>query len=233
MVVGGDGGDGGGWGFASWERSTKYCTCGKICTSRFTKSCACHEICTSRLTKCFACHEICSSGFTTCFACHEVCTSRFTKCCAFHEICTFRWTKCCVGHQSAFQDSHGAALTRRFAARASKDNIKIPKRSFRAISESEPHVGFHDSKVLHLPRNLHFEVKPLRSFSPVTKSLLWTTKDTRFPLRLPREVTTMSENVRKCARHHYESAVATSTRSSQPDFASLRSRSALRRFREA
>ena len=27
-----------------------------------------------------------------------------------------------------------------------------------------------------LPRNLHFEAKPLRSLAPVTKSRLWTTK---------------------------------------------------------
>ena len=48
-MVGGVGGDGGGWGFASWERSTKHCFCHKICTSRSTKYCTCHEACTSTL----------------------------------------------------------------------------------------------------------------------------------------------------------------------------------------
>ena len=51
----------GGWGFASWERSTKYCACHEICTSRSTKHCTCHEICTSGPTKYCTCHEICTS----------------------------------------------------------------------------------------------------------------------------------------------------------------------------
>ena len=37
------------------------------------------------------------------------------------------------------------------------------------------------SKLLHLPRNLHFEVKPLQSLAPVTKSRLWTSKARDFP----------------------------------------------------
>ena len=37
------------------------------------------------------------------------------------------------------------------------------------------------SKVLHLPRKLHFEVKHVRSLAPVTKSRLWTTKTRGFP----------------------------------------------------
>ena len=49
------------------------------------------------------------------------------------------------------------------------------------------------SKVLHLPRNLHFEVK--QPLAPVTKSRLGTTKTRGFPFA-PRKVTTMSENAR-------------------------------------
>ena len=45
-----------------------------------------------------------------------------------------------------------------------------------------------------LPRNLHLEVKPLRSLAPATKSQTVDHENTRFPLRLPRKVTTMSEN---------------------------------------
>ena len=37
------------------------------------------------------------------------------------------------------------------------------------------------SKALCLPRNLHMEVKPLRSLAPVTKSRLWSTKARGFP----------------------------------------------------
>ena len=52
----------------------------------------------------------------------------------------------------------------------------------------------------------------------------------RFPLRLPRKVTTMSENAHGTTA---ESAVPASTRRGQPYFASLRSRNALRGLREA
>ena len=55
------------------------------------------------------------------------------------------------------------------------------------------------SKVLHLPRNLHFEVKPLRSLAPVTTCRLFGPPKTR--------------------GYH-------------PELTSLRSRNALRRFRE-
>ena len=37
------------------------------------------------------------------------------------------------------------------------------------------------SKVLHLPRKLHFAVKRLRPLAPVTKSRLWSTKTRGFP----------------------------------------------------
>ena len=59
-------------------------------------------------------------------------------------------------------------------------------------------LHFEVHKVLgrpRLPRNLHFEVKPLRSLVPVTKSTL-DHGNTRFPLRLPRSVTT---TCKKCA----------------------------------
>ena len=58
------------------------------------------------------------------------------------------------------------------------------------------------SKVLRLPRNLHFEVKPLRSLLPVTKSRLGTTKTRGFPCAC-------HHHDRKCARHHNESAAPT------------------------
>ena len=45
--------------------------------------------------------------------------------------------------------------------------------------------------------------------------------------------TKSDHHVRKCARHHNESAAAGSTRRGHPAFASLRSRSARRQLREA
>ena len=63
------------------------------------------------------------------------------------------------------------------------------------------------SKVLRLPRNLHVKVKPLRSLAPVMKSRLSTTKT-----RGLAPAAKSDHHVRKCARHHNESAVARSTR---------------------
>ena len=90
-------------------------------------------------------------------ACHELCTLkflsalRFTNRCACYEIYTSRFT--CSGPATAFRCKN-----------ASNDTIQIPKRSFRArqftalsrnLSASKVSTV---SKVLRLPRNLHFEV---------------------------------------------------------------------------
>ena len=55
-------------------------------------------------------------------------------------------------------------------------------------------LHFEVHKVLHLPRKLHFEAKHPRSLAPVRKSRLKAPKH-EVPLRLPRKVTTMCENV--------------------------------------
>ena len=81
------------------------------------------------------------------------------------------------------------------------------------------------SKVLHLPRNLHFEVKPLLS--------------RKVDFGAPKHevshapATISDHHVRKCARRHNESAVVRSTRRGQADFVGLRSRNALRGLRES
>ena len=71
--------------------------------------------------------------------------------------CTLRFTKCCACRE-------------------------ICKRA--TCSKATTHCTCHEiraskittmSKVLQLPRNLHFEAKPLRSLAPVTKSRSWTT----------------------------------------------------------
>ena len=98
-----------------------------------------------------SCHDICTSRFTKCGGCHEICTSRFTKCCACHEICTLRVTERCACH----------VQMSRFTA---------------PVTKSELLDDHHMSKVVHLPRKLHLEVKPFRSLAPVTKSRLWSAK---------------------------------------------------------
>ena len=114
-----------------------------VAKSRFTKCCACHEICTSRFTKCCACHEICTSRFTKRCTCHEICTCRSTcKCCACHEICA--------------------------QATCPKVTIHCLRLSRNRSSSTIANM----SKVLHLPRKLHFEAKQLRSLAPVTTSRL-------------------------------------------------------------
>ena len=50
------------------------------------------------------------------------------------------------------------------------------------------------SKVLCLQRNLHFEVSPLRSHCTCHEKPTLDHQNTRFPLRLPRKVTTMCEH---------------------------------------
>ena len=166
----------------SASESTKHYACHEICTSRFTKRYACHEICTSRFAKRCTCHKMCTSRFTKCCACHEICTSRFTKCCACHEICTSRFTKCCACHEiytSRFTTCHEMCTSRFTKCCACHE-----------ICTNEPQISkSHDSlhlsrnlssstittmsKVLRLPRKLHFKVKQLRSLAPATKSRFW------------------------------------------------------------
>ena len=141
--------------------------------------------------------------------------------------------------KSAFRGSPGAAFRGSQStapATKSANEPQVQKLRFMAPVTKERLEDDHDSdhdQSTTLPRRLHFDAKPLGSLAPITKSRLWTTKTRGFPLRLPRKVTTMSENSRKCARRHNESTVATSARRGHPDFASLRSQNAPREFREA
>ena len=95
-------------------------------------------------------------------------------------------------------------------------------------SANEPHPERRSppskiTKVLCLPRNLHFEVKPAPIPCTCHEKSTLDHENTRFPLHLPRKVTTMCEN-----------AHGTTTRAQSleapaaghPDFASLRSRNA-------
>ena len=153
-------------------------------------------------------------------ACHKICTSRSTKYCACHELCTSRSTlrgpqSAAPATKSARQDSHHAALPRRrlrqhqdaktrvflrclnIRATARKSRLTAPATNTKYVLTTTM------SKVLHLPRNLYIDIKPLRSPAPVTKSTLDQVSVA--------SATKGDHHVRKCARHHNESAVSKST----------------------
>ena len=114
-------------------------------------------------------------------ACREVCTLRFTKCCPCLEV----HKVLCLPRSLHFKSHKVARRNLHFKVH------KVLRTAPTTILESPPHVESHDSlhlsrnqsaskttttsKVLHLPRNLHFEVSRLRSLAPVTKSRLCTT----------------------------------------------------------
>ena len=106
--------------------------------------------------------------------------SRFTRCCACHEICTSRSTKVLrVQRNLHFKVRQVRRLPHNLqTSHVSKSHDSLrPSRNLRSSTITTM------SKVLHLPRKLHFEVKQLQSLAPV-----------RFPLRLPRKVTSMYQN---------------------------------------
>ena len=126
-----------------------------------------------------------------------------------------------------------------------KGSIMMPKCCFRSrlrpVSENEPHVQKSRftapaTKPEHAEESHHVQSTALakksvhrRKAAPISCtrykiSRLWTTKSLA-------PATNNDHQVRKCARHHNESAVLKNTRASPPDFGSLRSRNALRRSR--
>ena len=181
---------------------TMRCACHEICTSRFTMRCACHEICTSRFTKCCACHEICTSRFTKCFTkcctCHEICTSRSTKCCACHEVCTSRFTKCCACHE---------ICTSRFTKRYTCHEICTSRPATK--SANEPHVQKSRLTTPVTKSDLLDDHHHVQSAAPATKTAFRSEtapipctchekstlehQNTRFPLHLPRRLTTIRQ----------------------------------------
>ena len=124
-------------------------------------------------------------------ACHETCTSRSTKCCTCHEICTSRSQSAVPATKSA-NEPH--VQKSRFTAPVTKS--ELPDDHHHVQSAAPATKTALRSKTAPIPCTCH------------EKSTL-EHQNTRFPLRLPRKVTTM---YRKCARHHNESAVARSTR---------------------
>ena len=123
-------------------------------------------------------------------------------------------------------------------------NIKAPKRSFRARL---PPISEHVQKSRFCACH---EIRARQRLPPKCCACheTYTSKQNRSdPWCLSRKAdfeppkhevslapaTKSDRRARKCARRHNESAVATSARRAPPDFVSLRSRGALRRFREA
>ena len=75
----------------------------------------------------------------------QICTSRFTKCCACNKVHTSRSTKFCASHEICKSSFTSRSPAKAICSKStSKDNIKIPKCSFRLrlppISEKEAHV---------------------------------------------------------------------------------------------
>ena len=122
-----------------------------------------------------------------------------------------------LGSQSAvYTEPHTIHCTCR-----SRNEIRGPRRSPPCPKRCACH---------EIIRNLHFEVKPLRSLAPVTNKVDFGPPKHEVFLA---PATKSDHHARKCARRYNESAVATSTRRRHPDFASLRTRNTLRGFREA
>ena len=146
------------------------------------------RICTSRFTKCCACHKICTSRFTKYCACHEICTSRFTKCCACYVNLHFEVQSATPATKSVLQGPQSIRYCSCHLPHVEKSRCTAP------VTKSERVEDHHHVHSAASATKSALQSKPLRSLASVTKSRLWTTKSTRFPLHLPRKVTTMSQN---------------------------------------
>ena len=111
-------------------------------------------------------------------SCHEICTLRFTKCCTCHEICASRVTECCACHEICER------VTR------AKSRFTAP------VTKSELLDDHHHVQRAAPATKSAFRSKPLRSRAPIVEKSALEHQNARFPLRLPRKVTTMCENAR-------------------------------------
>ena len=240
------------------SRLTKCCAyenCTPVTKSaRFTKRCACHEICTSSEI-----HKALCLPRNLHFEAHKVLRLPRNLHFEVHKVLRLSQNPHFEVHKATTNSAHRGSQS---AAPVTKSSLSIKIREGhrfgslgarallsskngcrrRARTDPKPHVektGFAAPVTRSERLEDHHHVQ---SAAPATKSALLSMipctchqkstldhQNMRFPLCLPRKVTTMSEN----ARGHNESAVARSTRSSHPDFASLRSRNAHRGFREA
>ena len=199
------------------SRSTKYCVCHEICSLRFTMCCACHAICTSRSAKCCSCHEIWSSS-----------AAPATNSALWSSSVLWGSQTAAPATKSTLQDSPAAALQLRFAARTLPTTpSRYQNAAFARDNSLHCHEIWAHRRSPPCPKCCACHEICISKYN-TTESWNLDRQSTRFPLCLPRKVITISEN------DHYESAVVPSARRGQPVFfASLRSRNALRGFREA
>ena len=146
------------------------------------KCCTCHETCTSRFRKRCACHEICTSRFIKCCACYEICISKFTKWCLHFEVCKVL----CLRRNLHFEVQKVVCLPR---------NLHFEVHKVLRLSRNL-HVQTSRFTATNLPRKLHFEALTAPISCACHEKSTLDHQSTRFPLRLPRKVATMSENAR-------------------------------------
>ena len=152
---------------------------------------------------------------TKCCASAEICTSRFTKYCACQEICTSRFTKCCTCSRNLHFEVHKVLRLPRNLHLEVTECCACHEICKRAVQKSRFTAPVTKSELL----DDHHRVQSAAPATKTTcheKSTLENQK-TRFPLCLPQK---SHHHVRKCARHHNESAVVRSTRRRHSDLAS-------------
>ena len=111
--------------------------------------------------------------------CHEICTSRVTECCACQELCTSRVTERCACHEIC----NRAHLIQKSRFTAPVTKSELLDDHYHVQSAAPATKTAFRSKTAPIPCACH------------EKSTL-EHQNTRFPLRLPRKVTTLYQNAR-------------------------------------
>ena len=137
--------------------------------------------------------------------------------------------------KSVLRGSQSAVRATKSAHRGSQSAVTVRKSALRGSQSAVPATksALRGHKVLCLARNpqtghMSKSHESLHSSRNQSASMPFEVKHSD-PLRLSRKADfgpPKHEVFLQCARHHNESALATSTRSSHPDFASVRSRNA-------
>ena len=135
-------------------------------------------------------------------------TSRFTKCCTCHEICTSRLTKCCA----CFKVHQMLCLPRNLSPSAvpatkSANKPHVQKSRFSApVTKSELLDDHHHVQSAAPATKTAFRSKTAPIPCACHEKSTLEHQNTRFPLHLPRKLTTM-----------YQNAHGTTTRAQSPE----------------
>ena len=211
------------------------------CECRVRSGCACLKICTSRFTKCCACHDLHFEVH------HALCLPRNLHL-EVRQVLHLPRNLHIEAHRQSAAPATKSALRGSPSAVPTKS---LPRGSLSAVSATksanEPHVQKSRFTAPVTKSELLDDHHHVQSAAPATKTAFRSKtapipctchekstlehQNTRFSLRLPRKVTTMYQNAHGTTTR--ESAVARSTRRGHPDSASLRSRNAHGRCREA